>query len=123
MLDLSAPESDRWCMKIKTAEEKLKKWHQKYGGFTPEVQRKLDKLVLTYEKSQNLPESVLGKVKTNEISQGTRFIREFKDIKHEVVALDKGFEYKSEVYGSLSAIANKITGTRWNGKKFFGVCK
>ena len=28
---------------------------------------------------------------------------------------------KSEKYKSLSAIANKITGTRWNGKKFFGV--
>ena len=26
-------------------------------------------------------------------------------------------------YKSLSAIANEITGTRWNGKKFFGITK
>ena len=30
-------------------------------------------------------------------------------------------EYNGKKYKSLSAIANKITGTRWNGKKFFGV--
>ena len=29
--------------------------------------------------------------------------------------------YNGKKYKSLSAIANKITGTRWNGKKFFGV--
>ncbi|MBO7089627.1 MAG: DUF2924 domain-containing protein, partial [Lentisphaeria bacterium] len=26
-----------------------------------------------------------------------------------------------EIYRSLTAIAEKITGTHWNGKKFFGV--
>ena len=31
------------------------------------------------------------------------------------------FEFEGEMYRSLSAIADKITGTHWNGKKFFGV--
>ena len=29
----------------------------------------------------------------------------------------------NKTYKSLSAIANKITGTRWNGKVFFGIKK
>ena len=42
--------------------------------------------------------------------------------KYEVTALGNGkFEYDGTVYQSLSAIAREITGTRWNGKLFFGV--
>ena len=109
--------------KQSTHEQKLKAWHKKYGGLSPAAQQKLDKLVATYAKSPNLPENALNKAKVCEISQGTRFIREFRGRKHEVTALEKGFEYKGKAYGSLSAIANEITGTRWNGKKFFGVCQ
>ena len=45
-----------------------------------------------------------------------------KTQKYEVTALGNGkFEYDGTVYQSLSAIAREITGTRWNGKLFFGV--
>jgi Protein of unknown function (DUF2924) len=33
--------------------------------------------------------------------------------------LDRGFEHEGRRYGSLSAIAYKATGTRWNGFLFF----
>lgn len=35
----------------------------------------------------------------------------------------KQFEYKGNIYKSLSAIATEITGTKWNGKLFFGLIK
>jgi hypothetical protein len=38
-----------------------------------------------------------------------------------VKVLDRGFEYQSRHYRSLSAIARDITGTRWNGLLFFGL--
>jgi hypothetical protein len=38
-----------------------------------------------------------------------------------VKVLPNGFEYGSRQYGSLSAIATEITGTRWNGLAFFGL--
>ena len=41
--------------------------------------------------------------------------------KYEVTAISDGYCYNGKVYKSLSAIANEITGTRWNGKRFFGV--
>ena len=55
-------------------------------------------------------------------TKGTRYRRVWKGIEHEVVAGGDGtFEFGGEKYKSLSAVARKITGTRWNGKLFFGV--
>jgi hypothetical protein len=38
-----------------------------------------------------------------------------------VKVLDRGFEYEGTEYRSLSAIAQKVTGTKWNGRLFFGL--
>jgi hypothetical protein len=38
-----------------------------------------------------------------------------------VIATATGFEYKNQKFRSLSGVAFAITGTQWNGKKFFGV--
>jgi hypothetical protein len=38
-----------------------------------------------------------------------------------VKVLEKGFEYQSKRYSSLSAIAREVTGTNWNGFRFFGL--
>ena len=32
-----------------------------------------------------------------------------------------GFGWNGEIYASLSAVAQSITGTKWNGHRFFGV--
>lgn len=41
---------------------------------------------------------------------------------HVVKVLDDGrFEYADQKYKSLSAIAQDITGTKWNGLLFFGL--
>jgi len=96
-------------------------WQQQYGGLSVQTQKQLDKLVEQYVKNNAISASDIKKVARFEITQGTKLLREFKGQKHEVIALEKGFEYKGKPYKSLSAIANEITGTRWNGKKFFGV--
>jgi hypothetical protein len=38
-----------------------------------------------------------------------------------VTALAEGFAWSGKTYPSLSKIASSITGTRWNGPKFFGL--
>jgi hypothetical protein len=38
-----------------------------------------------------------------------------------VTVLANGFEYYGKHYASLSAIAHRVTGTRWNGFHFFGL--
>ncbi|MCX5679277.1 MAG: DUF2924 domain-containing protein [Candidatus Omnitrophica bacterium] len=50
---------------------------------------------------------------------GTIITKEYKGITIEIKVLEKGFEYKSKVYKSLTAIAKEITGCHWNGYLFF----
>lgn len=52
---------------------------------------------------------------------GTLLRREYKGRAILVRVLPKGFEYDGEVYRSLSAIAAKVTGSHWNGFRFFGL--
>ena len=52
---------------------------------------------------------------------GTRLVREWRGQRYEVTVVPGGFEYGGRRYRSLSAIANLITGTRWNGPAFFGL--
>ena len=96
-------------------------WQQQHGGLSQQTQKQLDKLVEQYAKNKAINASDIKKVARFEVTQGTKLLREFKGQKHEVIALEKGFGYNGKPYKSLSAIANEITGTRWNGKKFFGV--
>ena len=52
---------------------------------------------------------------------GTVLVREHDGIAHRVVKTEDGFEWQGEQYKSLSAVATAITGTNWNGLRFFGV--
>ena len=58
-----------------------------------------------------------------DILPGTRFVRIWKDRRYEVLAHENGFEYDGRIFRSLSAVAREITGTRWNGRLFFGLKK
>lgn len=93
-------------------------WYEKYGNLAKNVQAKLDKLIFEYEKTKSVN---IKKIKKFGVTSGTKFIREYKGEKYEVAAIDGGFRYKNQTYKTLSAVANIITGTHWNGKKFFGV--
>ncbi|MDD3014160.1 MAG: DUF2924 domain-containing protein [Candidatus Gastranaerophilales bacterium] len=96
------------------------------GGYSAQTKKKLDRLSETISKGKAANDEnikILKEYSALEIKAGTKLIREYKGEKHEVITLDKGFKYKDKTYKSLSAIANEITGTRWNGKVFFGIKK
>jgi hypothetical protein len=52
---------------------------------------------------------------------GTVLVREYQSIEHRVRVMHDGFEYQGMKFTSLSAVAYKITGTKWNGLAFFGL--
>ncbi|MGO9672936.1 MAG: DUF2924 domain-containing protein [Methylocella sp.] len=52
---------------------------------------------------------------------GTVMVREHKGTLHEVMVVPSGFSWRNKTYPSLSAIALAITGTSWNGPRFFGL--
>jgi DUF2924 family protein len=54
---------------------------------------------------------------------GTVLKRVYGQRTMEVTVLERGFEYQGQQYGSLSLIAQRVTGTRWNGYLFFGLEK
>ncbi len=58
---------------------------------------------------------------SNRIKPGTQMIRQWQNTTHTVTALAEGFEWNGRTYKSLSAVANAITGTNWNGFSFFGI--
>ena len=55
------------------------------------------------------------------LEEGTRIIREWKGVRHQVDALVTGFLYDGRTFASLSMVAREITGCRRNGPKFFGL--
>ena len=55
------------------------------------------------------------------LTPGTRLVRDWHSTGHTVVILDDGFEYDGRHWKSLTAIARAITGTHWNGYRFFGL--
>jgi hypothetical protein len=56
-----------------------------------------------------------------ELKPGTILTREWNGRVHRVLTLDEGFAWNGKSYDSLSKVAFAITGTRWNGPRFFGL--
>jgi hypothetical protein len=52
---------------------------------------------------------------------GTLITRQYKGRQIQVKVVADGFEFEGEFYKSLSAVAKKITGSHWNGFKFFNL--
>ncbi len=104
-------------------EQKLKIWKEKYGDFSPEVKAMLETLVdeISKTKAQAQEPCTLKKILKKGITKSGSFIREYNGRAHEVfVKGEKEYLYDGVTYTSLSAVAFKITGTKWNGKRFFG---
>lgn len=55
------------------------------------------------------------------LKSGTVLIREYRGERHTVTVVPNGFVWQGTTYSSLSTIARAITGTTWNGPRFFGL--
>jgi hypothetical protein len=62
-----------------------------------------------------------GTVPARQLKIGSTILREYQGRVHEVVVVPDGFLWSGQTYASLSVIARNITGTSWNGPKFFGL--
>jgi hypothetical protein len=58
---------------------------------------------------------------TTQLRPGTVLGREWNGQMHRVAVLADGFAWNGKTYPSLTKIALAITGTRWNGPRFFGL--
>jgi len=59
--------------------------------------------------------------KRTELTPGTVLVREWDRQSQRVMVMSDGFAWNGQTYDSLSKVAFAITGTRWNGPRFFGL--
>ncbi len=55
------------------------------------------------------------------VKPGTRLLREWQGVVHEVMVLEDQVSYRGKLWPSLTAVAREITGARWSGPRFFGL--
>jgi hypothetical protein len=84
-----------------------------FGGLDRETLKLLD----------NLARGKNGELegKLRRLKAGTVLVREYRGERHTVTVVPDGFLWRENTYGSLSTIAQEITGTKWNGPRFFGL--
>lgn len=90
-------------------------WHiqeKAFGGHSPAML----KLLAGYAKGRPGEANRLRRLKP-----GTELVREYQGERHTVIITREGFRWGEQDYPSLTAIARAITGSNWNGPRFFGL--
>jgi Protein of unknown function (DUF2924) len=59
--------------------------------------------------------------KRSELAPGTVLVRDWDQHSQRVMVVPDGFAWNGQTYDSLSKVAFAITGTKWNGPRFFGL--
>jgi hypothetical protein len=85
-----------------------------YGGISAETRERLREIDANAQRPQKAKDPAIP-------IAGTVLIKEWGGHRHEVTILQDGFQYRGQKHQSLSAIARAITGTNWNGLRFFGL--
>lgn len=95
-------------------------WHlqaQQESGLTPSLTRQLNTLSkVSLPKGQGKPITPLARFQV-----GTVITKDWQGRVYTVMVQKDGFAFDGQTYQSLSEIARRITGTRWNGPAFFGL--
>ena len=95
-------------------------WHlqaEHQGGLSKEEERYFDGVA---NRPEEEPVPRFGDQEDRHRA-GTVFVREHAGVHHRVVKTADGYEWQGRHFKSLSAAASAITGTNWNGPRFFGV--
>jgi hypothetical protein len=106
---------------LQTAIISYRRQADQLGDLDPAIRQFLDRMV-----ENGTLESIMAKLVAFdrghvELKAGTILSREWNGITHRAIVVDDGFLWDGTRYDSLSAIAFAITGTRWNGPRFFGL--
>lgn len=95
---------------------------RRYGGLAKPVAKELDRLLarVLRDGAPDAPDA--PQPPTTPLPRaGTILVREWHGTTHHVTVVNDGFLWNCETHRSLSSIARAITGTQWNGPRFFGM--
>ena len=133
--------ADLEALRELSREELKRRWHRLYGSPCP---AHMSRILLLRALAHRMQEQALGGLdgatrrrldravkdlatgrpsagSTPKIKPGTRLLREWQGVVHEVIVLESSVHYCGETWPSLSAVAREITGARWSGPRFFGL--
>ena len=116
------------------------RWQALYGSPPP---ARIGRSLIIKAIAYRLQENALGKIKAatgralarssealadgrpvtpvSSAKPGTRLLREWQGVTHEVIVMEEGVRYRDRTWRSLSEVARAITGARWSGPLFFGL--
>ncbi|WP_237478303.1 DUF2924 domain-containing protein [Lichenibacterium dinghuense] len=99
-----------------------------FGDLDPESARALDRVAKEGSRRRQAGEARSAAVppvapvpRPTGLKPGTVLMREHGGETYHVTVVAGGFAWRGATYASLSEIARAITGTRWNGPRFFGL--
>jgi hypothetical protein len=87
-------------------------------GLSKMASRFLDQVAIDLEAGR---EPSLPYPAEQRLKPGTVIMREHDGVHQRVMVLDEGFAWNGKSFTSLSAVAKAMTGTNWNGQRFFGL--
>ena len=93
----------------------------RYGDLDPSVKKVLDQSTQTKPRAAVVDRLTRFDLERTPLAPGTILMRQWKRRPQRVMVKTGGFVWNGKTYDSLSAVAFAITGTRWNGPRFFGL--
>lgn len=92
-----------------------------FGGLSLTATKRLQAIAREGKASKAVPVTESrSSAAPRRLMPGSRLIREWRGVMHEVIVIAEGFLWHGATYTSLSTVAKAITGTTWNGWVFFG---
>src|SRR4029077_17454947 len=93
----------------------------RFGDLDHETRQLLDHTGAKESGAAMLARLVRFDQKRTELAPGTVLVREWDRRSQRVMVMSDGFAWNGQTYDSLSKVAFAITGTKWNGPRFFGL--
>ena len=93
----------------------------RFGDLDHETKQVLDRTVAKETGPATSARLASLDQKRTELSPGTVLVREWDRQSQRVMVVADGFAWNGQTYDSLSKVAFAITGTKWNGPRFFGL--
>src|ERR1700716_1750232 len=93
----------------------------RFGDLDHETRQLLDRTGAKESGTATTARLVSFDQKRTELTPGTVLVREWDRRSQRVMVMPDGFAWNGQTYDSLSKVAFAITGTKWNGPRFFGL--
>lgn len=92
-----------------------------FGDLDKETMRMLERIARQRAAGEKPIVPAVPNPRHGRLKPGSLLVREHAGVLHRVTVMKEGFAWNGETYRSLSEVARRITGTSWNGPRFFGL--